>query len=1228
MLLLTGCASYNLEYQTTSNQDSTPAENTEITYQIFAIGDAGYRSPESEANLALLTKKLAISGEQSSLLFLGDNLYPEGLADEEDTEERKRGEKILEWQIEATRDYPGEIYFIPGNHDWKKGKPGGLKSIRRQDEFISDYDRKDLHFEPDEGCPGPVEIELTDNLTLLIIDSQWWLQNWENNKDINRDCELHTRLDFLSAFDEALKDNKEKQVVVALHHPLYTYGTHGGHFTLKDHIFPLTNVNSSLYIPLPIIGSLYPILRGNFGNVQDVAHPKYFELRESIMKKVELYENVIFLSGHEHNLQYIRQDGQHFLVSGSGSKSTPLTRGKHMHYGNTGLGFMELAFYNDGSVQLVVWDSGNQKPEPSSPGYSEMIISSTDRKTYINESLAEEKIPAVVSTSISSASEKSSLHRFFFGEHYRDLYHMDVRVPTLDLSTALGGLEIVKQGGGFQTNSLRLERKNGHQYVVRSLNKDASRLLPPVFQSTFAMDILQDQFTASHPFAAFAIPGMAEAAGIYSTNPRLVYLPYQNALGHYNETFGDALYLFEERPNGDWSDHESFGYSQEIISTGDVIEATLEKFSNRIDQDFVVRSRLFDMFIGDWDRHDDQWRWATVEGVNPDFNYFRPIPRDRDQAFSNYDGFIVSLANWYTPGLRKMSSFKGDIRRIKWFNFNARYFDRHFLNEVGKGQWIVAAADLQTRLTDEVIEASVRQNWPAEIFSRDGEEIITILKERRDRLIEFSTRYFDELAKYVDIPGTDDADVFRVIWLDEGLVRVRVFDRSSDGDADELYYTRTFLPEETKEIRLYALNGKDLLEVVGNARSRIKVRVIGGPGNDEFITEENRFNGRLSIQDKPSQPDISTALKQYYTEIDSDFNNTYDREAFSYDHVIPVIAIAANPDDGFLIGGGIEYTKYGFQKSPFASKHLLSGQFAFSSSAFKLEYQGKWVRSLGPFNLHAGLLLQGPTYVQNFFGFGNVTDYPDDAFDIDYYRVRIRKYGITPGISKALGRHAELLLEGVFSSTKVEETEGRFITSSESNIEDDVFENQIFAGPQLTFHFKQVDRPVLTRRGLQFNISTGFESDLGLGDTHRWLSSELSLHYQFKYLGKPVLAMRVGVETHGGNYDFFQAAHLGSNTNFRGIRQERFTGDKMFYHNTDLRFVLFKWESYYLPAMFGIVGSFDHGRVWNEGEDSTVWHYAYGGGIWISPFQALIMSLNYHISDVDDCFSFGMGFFF
>ena len=47
------------------------------------------------------------------------------------------------------------------------------------------------------------------------------------------------------------------------------------------------------------------------------------------------------------------------------------------------------------------------------------------------------------------------------------------------------------------------------------------------------------------------------------------------------------------------------------------------------------------MFIGDWGRQEDQWRWATFE--EGDNKIYKPIPRDRDQAYTRLDGVLLSL---------------------------------------------------------------------------------------------------------------------------------------------------------------------------------------------------------------------------------------------------------------------------------------------------------------------------------------------------------------------------------------------------------------------------------------------------------------------------------------------------------------------------------------------------------------------------------------------------------
>ncbi|MDL1892514.1 hypothetical protein FBQ87_06440, partial [Sphingobacteriales bacterium CHB3] len=69
------------------------------------------------------------------------------------------------------------------------------------------------------------------------------------------------------------------------------------------------------------------------------------------------------------------------------------------------------------------------------------------------------------------------LHEALFGKHYRDIWTSPAKVKVLDLETFAGGLTPIKQGGGFQTKSLRFQGKDGRQYAFRSTNKDPKAVL-------------------------------------------------------------------------------------------------------------------------------------------------------------------------------------------------------------------------------------------------------------------------------------------------------------------------------------------------------------------------------------------------------------------------------------------------------------------------------------------------------------------------------------------------------------------------------------------------------------------------------------------------------------------------------------------------------------------------------------------------------------------------------
>jgi hypothetical protein len=145
---------------------------------------------------------------------------------------------------------------------------------------------------------------------------------------------------------------------------LFSQGNHGGHFSVSDHLFPLTNAVDWLWLPLPVIGSIYPGYRSIIGHPQDLSHSKYKALKSAILEDLDYPGEMIFLSGHEHNLQYLTSGGNHFLISGAGAKQSAVANDKTLHYGHQSPGFMELSFFRDKSVQLTVYEVDPNKKEP------------------------------------------------------------------------------------------------------------------------------------------------------------------------------------------------------------------------------------------------------------------------------------------------------------------------------------------------------------------------------------------------------------------------------------------------------------------------------------------------------------------------------------------------------------------------------------------------------------------------------------------------------------------------------------------------------------------------------------------------------------------------------------------------------------------------------------------------------------------------------------------------
>jgi hypothetical protein len=362
-LLLTGCGSpkpwYHKDYDRTLLESASPTlPDSPGNFTLYLIGDCGKSTADGSWPVFVeLQKHLQGAGPNSAVIYLGDNIYEYGLP-AEDAQDRKEMERRMTSQLDPTKGYNGKVIVLPGNHDWAMGTSDGFAARVREEEFVEGYLQRGNTYLPDGGCPGPFELALGPDIVLLAYDSQWWLHK-HHKPGKAEGCESGTDAEFIAAFKAALERNKGKQIIVAAHHPFYSYGAHGGHYHPKFHLFPLLMANHALWIPLPVLGSLAVWYRQLAGSIQDIPHPRYRALKRELEGLFAQYPGMIYVTGHDHNLQYLPVEGRHYIVSGSGSKSTYVGHGKKALFTDAELGFGRVIFAPDGKRWLEFYVPGD-----------------------------------------------------------------------------------------------------------------------------------------------------------------------------------------------------------------------------------------------------------------------------------------------------------------------------------------------------------------------------------------------------------------------------------------------------------------------------------------------------------------------------------------------------------------------------------------------------------------------------------------------------------------------------------------------------------------------------------------------------------------------------------------------------------------------------------------------------------------------------------------------------
>lgn len=390
-------------------------------------------------------------------------------------------------------------------------------------------------------------------------------------------------------------------------------------------------------------------------------------------------------------------------------------------------------------------------------------VSSTDKETSTAQILNTEDMETIdfkkhdsVLVSISTLYEGSGLKDLIQGHNYREAWAEPVKIPVAFLDTLRGGLKIKEEGGGKQTHSLKLINSKGVMYTLRSVNKDPQPLVPEIAERLGLENIIIDGISGQHPFGAILSAALSEKAGVLHTHPQMLFIPKQKELGEFNERFGNKIFLLEYETESDvnWTDIKN---AHEIIETDDLQELKAEYGPRlKIDRNALVRLRLFDMLIGDWDRHAEQWGWV-MQQQGDNFTAI-PIAGDRDNAFFNLDGVLPAiLTNENVQPL--VRPFQ---KKIEYMPGLVYPFDVYFLYNTPEEVFVEEAKSLQKSLSDKNISEAFKV-WPKSIYELNGEEIKEKIQSRRDDLVEYAIQFHKIIQErgFLEKPlkGSDDLEI-------------------------------------------------------------------------------------------------------------------------------------------------------------------------------------------------------------------------------------------------------------------------------------------------------------------------------------------------------------------------------------------------------------------------------------------------------------------------------------
>ncbi len=1188
-----------------------------VQNRILFIGDGGSINKVQKELIYSASNKV-ISGK-TSVVYLGNNIYPDGFGSQPKEKNSPEG-KILQSQYLPMRKKGAKVYFLPGNRDWDDKGPHGLTKIQKEWTYFEYHKDSLLKLLPPDGCPDPVVIPVSDSLVMIALDTEWWLyqHDKENSED---DCSCTSQRDVIDALREYLYKNGNKTVLLIMHHPFMSYGKYGGYHSWKDHIFPLLHVNPSLYLPLPGIGSFYPLFNKAFPGIEYLKHPLYKSMIRNISKVLQGFPNLILISSHDNGQQLIENKKTHQtqIVTGIGrGDDSYIKNGKKAVFTSEKPGYVVADQLPGNQIHFTFYSYQNGKVEQSfqyTMGYEQR----SHWKDSIYTPIPKDSIVTAVNPSYNKIGK---FGRFWLGDNYRKAWAAPVKLPVFHLDTLHGGLHTVKLGGGMQTTTLRLADSNGVEYNMRSVDKAVGKLVPAPFRGTFVRGLMKDATSAQFPYGALMVPPVEDAVGVPHLDPSIGVVAPDSLLGAYQKLAVGKVFLLDKRePYGNTDNYKK------------AFKKLQKDNDNSFDAINFLKARMVDLLFGDWDRHGDQWRFYDLKKGSHKF--YSIMPRDRDIVLNVTQGVIPFLVKNFFIMPHASGFGKELLPGSNFYLMKSSFLNAYPANQISYKKWMQTAQEFESQVTDSVLKASV-STLPKGLDTSQTTEILTDLEARRDQIPEAMDKYYKLVNHIVDIRGSDRKELVKITDV-KGKDALHIMMQKIDkhGNLEDTLMEKTYPRSMTKEIRIYLGEDKDKVSI-NNKTSSIKLRIIGGKPRHQSHKTYQVINSKNKINIYDYKPETYLGkTKKIKKHISSLPQNTQFVPVNLYNTYLPLVTGAINLDDGVMLGLGIQYKKQGgFRKTPYASLHKLTVMHSFTTQAFEIKYKGEWRHVFG----HTDILLKGdakaPKNIQNFFGIGNETPIDKSGDYKRFYRTRFNVYHLNAAFRWHWGEHSTFSVgpEVQYYHLNPKENQGRFIHQKNKLHSYDsavIAKDKWHLGLKIKYKLDHRNNEILPTYGYYLNIDLkGLVGLSRYADAFAQLNPNFAFYKNLNETQSVILADRIGGSFTIGKPSFYQYAYLGGQGNLLGFRKFRFAGLQSVYNNLEMRIRLADFGNQVMRGEIGLTGFYDIGRVWSEGTHSRMWHQGVGGGIYLAPASLAVLrfDLGYSKEGWYPYFGFGIRF--